>query len=167
MDIVRAEICDAVKIAEMAAEIWREHYSGIVGDAQVAYMLEKYQSADAISSQIQQGWLYYIMKEGIRDVGYIALVEQPADKAMFLSKYYVFKDFRGRGCGRACMNFIEDICRKSGLDTIWLTVNKHNQQTLKIYASLGFENAGPITTDIGGGFIMDDYKMVKRITPAK
>jgi hypothetical protein len=31
---------------------------------------------------------------------------------------------------------------------------------------MGFENTGPIIQDIGGGFVMDDYKMVKEMKEA-
>jgi hypothetical protein len=40
-------------------------------------------------------------------------------------------------------------------------VNKYNLNTLRAYEKLGFKNIGPSITDIGGGFIMDDFKMEK------
>ena len=44
---------DQIKaIVEMAKEIWTEHYTPIIGKDQVDYMLDKFQSNDAISGQI-------------------------------------------------------------------------------------------------------------------
>lgn len=50
----------AVEIAGLAGEIWREHYTPIIGAAQVEYMLEKFQSADRIYSDIiNDGYVYF------------------------------------------------------------------------------------------------------------
>ena len=50
-----------------------------------------------------------------------------------------------------------------GLGKITLTVNKNNAIAIEAYRKMGFENAGSIVTDIGGGFVMDDYKMEKSV----
>jgi len=52
---------------------------------------------------------------------------------------------------------------------MWLTVNKNNSHSIAWYSRMGFTNAGPILQDIGGGFVMDDFRMEKSIgqqTPA-
>jgi len=41
-------------IAGLASHIWIEHYTPILGPQQVAYMLEKFQSALAIREQIKK-----------------------------------------------------------------------------------------------------------------
>jgi ribosomal protein S18 acetylase RimI-like enzyme len=56
---------------------------------------------------------------------------------------------------------IERIAQAQGCDLITLTVNKHNAQTLAIYQRLGFTVEDAIVTDIGGGFVMDDFRLVK------
>ncbi len=162
MDFIEVHTAENIAITVlMAKQIWHEHYDGIVGIAQVDYMLDKFQSEKAILSQIADGWLYYILSHNSRHIGYIALAPKPQDNALLLSKYYIYKEQRGKGYGRQCMDFIESLCRKMGLETLWLTVNKNNTATIRIYEKLGFENKGPISADIGEGFVMDDYKMVK------
>jgi len=42
-----------------------------------------------------------------------------------------------------------------------LTVNKNNNIALRAYEKLGFVNHGPLETDIGEGYIMDDFLMRK------
>ena len=44
-----------------------------------------------------------------------------------------------------------------GLSAVWLTVNKHNDIAIRAYRGLGFELIGEGVTDIGNGFVMDDY----------
>ena len=55
------------------------------------------------------------------------------------------------------MNFLKDICRERGISAIWLTCNKHNNNTLAIYDHLGFKIIDTQVADIGNGFVMDDY----------
>lgn len=148
--------------AALAEIIWTDHYVQIVGKRQVEYMLDKFQSSQAISKQIANGWLYYLLTENGKEIGYIALIPNKTASEMKLSKYYILKSYRGKGRGRECINFIINLCFQLGLKTLWLTVNKDNQ-TVKIYEKLGFTNAGSIVADIGNGFVMDDYKMVMQI----
>ncbi len=148
--------------AALAARIWMEHYLPIIGEEQTAYMIQTFQSADAIRRQIERDrYQYYLLKLGSTDVGYISLHAESQNHAMFLSKLYVEKRFRGQGFSRAALRFIEEICRRENLGKIYLTVNKHNFSSLAVYEKLGFVSARDLVTDIGGGFVMDDYVMEK------
>ncbi|WP_338095653.1 GNAT family N-acetyltransferase [Methanorbis rubei] len=153
---------DINSTAELADSIWTEHYVPIIGRDQTRYMIEKFQSADAIHSQIEQeNYLYYLLKVGQASAGYISLHFEPESHVMFLSKFYVEKSFRGRGFSRAALQFIEEICRQESLTTIYLTVNKQNFSSLAVYEKLGFVRAREMITDIGNGYAMDDYVMEK------
>jgi ribosomal protein S18 acetylase RimI-like enzyme len=153
---------DCAEVAGLADRIWREHYTPIIGKAQVDYMLKKFQSASAIEDQINnQNYQYFILKKDSRTAGYLA-VRIDGD-TLFLSKIYVDSLLRGKGYGREMMNFLEDFCRNAGLREIWLTVNKNNTKSIETYKRMGFVNTGTVCTDIGGGFVMDDYKMVKSL----
>jgi len=46
---------------------------------------------------------------------------------------------------------------------LWLTVNKDNADSIAFYRRVGFRIAGSSVMDIGGGFVMDDYRMVKGV----
>lgn len=56
-----------------------------------------------------------------------------------------------------------DRAAEAGKDKITLTVNKNNLNSISIYKRMGFEIEGELITDIGGGFVMDDYLMVMRL----
>jgi ribosomal protein S18 acetylase RimI-like enzyme len=58
------------------------------------------------------------------------------------------------------MEFIEQLALRRGLNLLWLTVNKGNP-AVKAYERLGFRIAADLVMDIGGGFVMDDYRMEK------
>jgi diamine N-acetyltransferase len=154
-------------VAALAHEIWYEFYVPLIGRAQVDYMVGKFQNAAAMQSQIDQGYEYFLVHQedasGVgRDIGYCAVQEQPGG-ALFLSKFYLHKSARGTGTGRKCMEFIEEFARRRGLSLLWLTVNKGNP-SVQAYQRLGFQIAADLVMDIGGGFVMDDYRMEKPLT---
>jgi ribosomal protein S18 acetylase RimI-like enzyme len=61
------------------------------------------------------------------------------------------------------MDFAAGLCRKSAISKLWLTVNKYNAESIAWYERLGFTKAGEIVMDIGGGYIMDDFRFEKPI----
>lgn len=146
-------------VEELADTIWREHYTPIIGMGQVEYMLDKIQSKEAISKQMQdEGYLYYLLqdKDG-RWIGYFAVIPRKCE--LFLSKFYIRARDRGKGYGRYAIEFIKSIAKEKGLHKITLVTNKRNTNSIGAYKRLGFVVTAPIVTDIGDGFVMDDYRM--------
>jgi diamine N-acetyltransferase len=151
-------------VAGLAREIWYEYYVALIGRAQVDYMVDRFQSAEAVVGQLRDGYEYFLIQRGLaepaaRGIGYCAVQPRP-DGSLFLSKLYLLSDARGAGTGRVCMEFIEQLARRRGLNLLWLTVNKGNP-AVKAYERLGFRIAADVVMDIGGGFVMDDYRMEK------
>ena len=147
---------DVATVARLAREIWSDHYAPIIGAGQVAYMLDKFQSPEAISEQIaHQDYWYFLIRYENRAVGYIGLQRQR--ETLFLSKLYLDKSVRGKGLGRRAVAFILQFAGARGLATIRLTVNRHNAAAIAVYERTGFTRTGQVVTDIGGGYVMDDY----------
>ncbi len=143
------------KVAALAEVIWHQHFTPIIGREQVIYMVEKFQSEAALEQQIANGYEYYQLFDGDEFCGYCGI--HPENEKLFLSKLYIKKEARGRHIASHAMNFLKDICREHGLSAIWLTCNKHNNNTLAIYDHLGFKIIDTQVADIGNGFVMDDY----------
>jgi GNAT superfamily N-acetyltransferase len=105
-----------------------------------------------------EGYEYYLAP----GAGYFALVPDRAAGRVLLSKIYVREDRRGTGLGRAMVAQAEARCAELGCRELWLTVNKHNVGSIAFYERLGFRKTGAVVTDIGHGFVMDDWRMAKR-----
>ncbi len=149
------------ELCAMAEEIWHEHFTPIIGAAQVEYMVEKFQSVPAITEQIANGYEYYLFLLEGRAIGYTGIHAENGE--LFLSKLYLRKENRGKGYARQAMNFLEDLCRQRGLSKIWLTVNRYNSNTIAAYKAMGLVTVREQKADIGNGFFMDDYIMEKPI----
>lgn len=145
-------------VAALAAEIWSEHYASILSRGQIDYMLEHFQSYDAIRRQIaEDGYVYYLLGKLDGGAGYIAVREE--NDALFLSKLYVRKRFRGLHFAADTMAYLRGYCRARGLHHIYLTVNKRNTGSIAFYRRQGFRTVRSQMSDIGGGYVMDDYVM--------
>lgn len=155
--INKASQADLPTIAQLAADIWREHYTPIIGSRQVEYMLKKYQSVSAMVEQISGGVFYHSVVLDGKLVGYLSFY--PKEEALFLSKIYVSSSLRGKGIGRQAMMFVIGQAKTMGLAKVQLTVNKYNSGSIEAYKRMGFNTVDEVVIDIGGGFVMDDYVM--------
>lgn len=143
------------ELAELASKIWHEYWPVILSDEQIDYMVEKFQSERAISEQIQnENYTYYFIKENGNNVGYFGISNK--ESQVFLSKLYICGSNRGKGLGKKAFEKIKEL---SNGKKIVLTVNKNNLNTIEAYKKWGFTTTDSVVTDIGNGFVMDDYIM--------
>ena len=98
-----------------------------------------------------------------RIIGYTGGHVEADTNRFFISKVYLLKEHRGRGLIASVVRFYERLCCERGLDAMYLTVNKKNEMAIRAYKKHGFEIIDAVETDIGEGFIMDDYIMEKKL----
>lgn len=164
LEVRKAETDTQVReIADLAKVIWNEHFTPIIGKDQVDYMVEKFQSYPALKEQISEGYEYYQIFSGGEFCGYTG-IHPGEDNRLFLSKLYLKKESRGHHLATGAFSFLKEICRERGYSAIWLTCNKHNDNSLGVYRHFGLEIVDTQEADIGGGFIMDDYIMEYKIS---
>ncbi|MBT3320434.1 MAG: GNAT family N-acetyltransferase [Clostridia bacterium] len=159
IQIKQAGPCDAAVIETLAEQVWAQHYTPIIGKAQVDYMLAKFQSERAIKADIETGYIYTIAYLDDVACGYSAV---KIDRGVFLSKFYVLQRERGKGIGKTLMDNIIAIAGQHKRPRIWLTCNKHNP-SLSVYKKMNFIIIDEVVTDIGGGYVMDDYVLEKKL----
>ena len=157
-DWTKIEADEQIKeLCALAKEIWNEYSICFISQEQIDYMLEKFQSEQVVKGQINfQRYQYFFLEEDGENIGYFA-VQRKSD-SLFLSKIYIKKDFRGKGYARkAFVNAIIPIAQEFELPKITLTVNKYNFASIMVYEKLGFDRTSDVATDIGNGYVMDDY----------
>lgn len=147
-------------VAALASSIWHEYFPCILTEGQIDYMVEQFQSEHAMLSQIHdKGYRYAYIEDDGEVKGYTAIC--PEGKKLFISKLYLKKEERGRGYGSAAIQRIIEYAKENNHSFIYLTVNKYNDKAIKAYERNGFEKIQSICTDIGDGYVMDDYVMEK------
>ncbi len=141
--------------AQLAHTIWNDYYVPIIGQEQVNYMLDKFQSVPAITNQIKEGYHYYLACSDDKALGYTAVISK--DNKLMLSKLYVSAAARGMGLGTALLNQCKEVAIAQDCTVIWLTVNRHNNSSIAWYQNKGFKIVDEKKLAIGKGYIMDDY----------
>lgn len=144
------------KTAELAKEIWNNYFITIITQSQIDYMIDKFQSEMSMTEQIKSGYEYYNFVLDNEIIGYFAVCPKE-DNTLFLSKLYLKKAYRGNGYARKAFEFIKQLAKEKGCNMIWLTVNKHNDDSIAIYKKFGMEIIRSEVTDIGSGYVMDDF----------
>jgi GNAT superfamily N-acetyltransferase len=157
MEFIQVRRSEEIRqLAQLAGQIWRSHYPAIIGSAQTEYMLEQFHSEAIIRRQIVDAELeYFLFRYRGQWQGYLAFGVQGQD--CLLSKLYVHPERQGRGLGRQALDFVRIRARALGCNAIVLGVNRHNFQALDAYLSWGFEVEKTLVSDIGQGYVMDDY----------
>ena len=153
---------DIRSLAQLAEGIWNEYFIDIITQEQIDYMVEKFQSVKAITNQIEaEGFEYFFITMDGKRAGYMGVKQE--ESSLFLSKLYLSKESRGKGCASVALAYLEDLCRQRNLDSIWLTVNRYNDHTIAVYKKKGFNVVREEAKDIGNGFVMDDFVMEKQM----
>ena len=157
MEFKKIELSDkasVTRLSQAASEIVKEYYDPIIGARQNDYMIEKFQSVPAIAHQLEEGCHYYLTLEKDNILGFLAFY--PRGSALYLSKFYLYREQRGKGYAKEMLAFLIKAARKENCRFIELNVNKNNPSTV-IYEKLGFRKIRSEKNDIGNGFYMDDY----------
>jgi ribosomal protein S18 acetylase RimI-like enzyme len=86
------------------------------------------------------GHLVYAIEDGGRAAGYLWLADRGGDLGHSLFVYAVEVDeaSRGRGLGRAAMQFAEDEAKRRGIAKVALNVFGGNDVARRLYLSIGY-----------------------------
>ena len=146
------------RVRAVADAAWPLTYGDILPPGQIDYMLDWMYSPGTIREQTAAGTPFLIVRADGRDAGLLSLDLRPAaDGSAELHKVYLRPEYWGRGIGSLVLAAAVEKARAAGASSLWLRVNKSNQRAQKAYRAAGFRRARAVTTDIGGGFVMDDF----------
>jgi len=150
------------KVQALAHEIWPLVYPSIITMEQIDYMLaDRYEVRTLQREIIERGVVYALIECGAQSTGYIAYEEIPQDRSAFLHKLYLKPEYHSLGIGAQALRWVENEARQRQLTRIGLRVNKQNLGAIRAYMREDYLIERELVTDIGGGFVMDDYVMMK------
>lgn len=155
---------DVEALAALAREIWYAHYPAIIGTAQIEYMLEQRYRPAAVRAELARPGIWWDkLMIGPDMAGFASYFLEPPASEMKLDKLYVHPRYQRRGYGGLMIARACEAARSQGCGRLVLAVNKNNSSAIAAYRKHGFRVAEAVTKDIGGGFVMDDYVMEKRL----
>jgi ribosomal protein S18 acetylase RimI-like enzyme len=161
IELARSE--HLAEISALAAIIWRTHYPGIISHQQIDYMLMRMYDVELMRRELEAGIAYdRLLVDGTLR-GFASYGPESSAREAKLHKLYVHPDFQRRGFGAMLLRHVESVIRARGLIQLVLAVNKKNEKAIAAYHKNGFTIRESVVNDIGGGFMMDDYVMMKRL----
>lgn len=157
MNIVTVNSNDITVTSNFAKEVFTDYYLDLLGIEQCNYMTELFLSESAIRKLMDKGAVFRLLYEDDKIIGFTEYIKE--ENRVFLSKLYLDKNYRHKGYGRILFDDCVRYTKDNNLDKIYLTVNKYNTPSFEIYKHLGFKVIDSVVSDIGNGYVMDDYVM--------
>ncbi len=156
-------------VQRLAHEVWHRHYPGIITVEQIDYMLERGYSRDALLAFVGGGpgatrdaRGIALARIGATPVGFVAWY-QAGDRAMKLERLYVLPEHHRKGIGRALIEHVAARAGAAGCGSLTLNVNRGNTGSVRAYERCGFVVADSGDFPIGGGFVMEDFVMLREL----
>ena len=143
--------------SNFAQEVFIDYYSNLIGKGQSVYMAELFLSKKAITDLIQNGAIFKLVMNENEPVGFFEYIEE--ENKVFLSKLYVKKEYRKKGISKMMLEDCINFTKTNNKNSIYLTVNKGNTNSIDVYKHYGFKQIDAVVNDIGSGYVMDDYIM--------
>lgn len=151
------------QVFQLASEIWNDNYKGIISQNQIDYMLDMMYNPNRLQQDLDDNYQWEFILYNNEIVGYLAYVIQD-DNRVFLSKIYLKTSVQGLGLGKLALQHVKIYAKKSNATAVYLTVNKGNIKGIRAYKNTGFTIINEEITDIGNGYVMDDYVFEYKIT---
>jgi GNAT superfamily N-acetyltransferase len=156
-----ATINDIPLIRELAVKIWKPTYQSILSPEQIAYMLEMMYSPASLEKQITVlRHQFMILLDDGTPVGFASWSITDAAGVFKLQKIYLDPSYQGKGVGKFLLLQVAGQVKSKGAHVLELDVNRFNKAKL-FYEKQGFIVYKEKDTDIGNGYLMEDYVMRK------
>lgn len=166
LNIRPAGVEDIDAIVKLAHAIWWSHYPGILTDDQIRYMLAWMYSPGQIRQELTQGIRWELLELSAGDQPHAAgfAAYGPLGGATCkLHKLYLLAEHHGKGLGRQMLHHVIATAQAAGAHAVVLNVNKQNTKAIRAYERAGFVIKEAVCADIGGGYVMDDFVMERKI----
>jgi len=152
------------EIQDLAWKIWPGVFKDILSPEQINYMMEMMYSPHALLNQIGVlGHQFLIFDFDQKPVGYISYeIHYKGLSKTKIHKLYLSEETRGKGLGSRILEEITSLAIQKNDTALVLNVNRNNP-AIKFYEKNGFHLDYEEIIDIGKGYIMDDYVMVKQL----
>ncbi len=156
IDIRPLRLDQAEALVELAGNIWRTCYPGIITPEQIEYMLTQRYKPGLVKQLIARGDLWLAALAGKQMIGF-AHGHPLQDGDYKLDKFYIHPDWQHHGIGGRLIAEVARQARRHSYNRLLLRVNRHNQPAIDAYLKHGFTVATIHVEDIGNGYVMDDY----------
>lgn len=148
-------------IQTLVEQIWRPTYQSLLTTAQIDYMIDMMYSTASLTRQLEElQHQYILLYDETIPIGYASYSTTDTAGIFKLHKIYLHMSYQGKGVGKLLMNNVIEKVKALNAHILELDVNRDNKARL-FYEKQGFTIYKEKDTDIGNGYMMNDYVMRK------
>lgn len=149
------------QIRQLALRIWPKSFEEILSSSQIEYMLEMMYALPILEKDFDRGVQFFILKVDENNAGFAA-IEKKEKHSFKLHKIYLDQKLHGMGLGKILLKAMEQEVKNRGGIQLFLNVNRHNK-AIAFYKSQGYQVINEEDIEIGNGYYMNDYVMLKQL----
>lgn len=151
---------DIPLIHQLAKEVFFLTYEPLQPKDKVAYLFSIMYNEEVLREQMEKKKHNFLLVED--ETGYLGYASYEfnykGSGKIKIHKIYVMPSAQGKGVGREMINWMASIGRQNKVNVLLLDVYRHNP-AIQFYEKLGFRKVGEQITEVGKGFVMDDFVM--------
>lgn len=155
---------DAPRIFALAEKIWHHHYPDIITTEQIHYMLQTMYNTPSLVHQMEaEHQVFYFIYSDLQCIGFFSISTQDQE-VYWLHKFYILPEAQGKGIGTEIFSHMFAVMQQAKV--VRLTVNRKNYKSINFYFKNGFVIERIEDFDIGNGYYMNDFIMIKKFLHA-
>lgn len=152
---------DLEQVTKLAHRIWPSTFKDILSEDQLNFMLNWMYDLKQLEMQYNNGHLFFLAKENEECIGFMGLEPHfPEEGILRIHKFYLLQEYQGKSIGKWMLNQAEKWAVDNKMHALHLNVNRYNS-AVEFYKKTGFEIILTEDIDIGQGYYMNDYVMLK------
>jgi len=171
LSIRRAQPADAGDLARFGARTFFETYADANDPADMAQHLSAKYSEAIQGREIRNPLATYLLAEldgALAGYAYLLFEHAPEnvtlDRPVELVRFYVAREWHGRGVAQALMEACVVEARRRSGRTLWLAVWQENARAIAFYRKAGFDHTGTVHFKLGSQ-LQDDHLMTLALDP--
>ena len=136
---------DVPALSVMSKETFYDTFTGTCTPEDMEDFLEKYYNENTLLLEvIDSGIEFYFGEIGGKPVGYLSFKEEVPEfeikgkKAFELKRFYISKEYHGKGAAQKMISFFIERAVKEDCDAVFLGVWEFNYRAQKFYSKQGF-----------------------------
>ncbi len=142
----RITSADVPALSVISKQTFYDTFTGTCTEEDMQGFLKQYYDEDILQKDLDSGIEFYFAEENGVPVGYLSFKDENPEfpeiknsSALELKRFYVDKNFHGKGVANIMMHFLIDHAVGQGYDVIFLGVWEFNYRAQKFYSKFDFK----------------------------
>ncbi|MEJ2112856.1 MAG: GNAT family N-acetyltransferase [Flavobacteriaceae bacterium] len=147
-------IQDQEKLIDLVRRVYTPVYKHLWKGEDCEWYLNRFYNKENLEQELNNADSeYYFVIYKSQDVGILRidynkpLIGFSKESNVYFHRIYLGYEAQGKGVGKILFNWVEKRAKEKGKNSIWLKAMDTQQQALRFYTKIGYENIGKTSLD--------------------